>query len=163
MDRAPDPLPSLHDDRSLASLASASERPLVVASHFGGWAEPWHALEEQDWAVLRGALGRRVELVRIDSGSCREFARRHGLEVLPAVLILVGGRCVARRNGRVGAARVLEDLENLWRQQQAVAEAQREWIAAEGHPERPSAVRSILRGRHPGRVEEDSALLAHAS
>jgi len=140
-------LPLLHDDSSLARLLQRAERPVVVASHFSGWVEPWLALEPDDWRALREAFGQDIELARIETGSNREFALRHGLEILPEVLIFAAGRCVTRLHGVVGATRVIEALRVHRRRQAVLDDARREGLALEERSERAPSLRSVLRQR----------------
>lgn len=170
-----------HDDRSLENLlhgsdgadgsgADGANRAVVVVSHFAGWSEPWLALDEAALDEVRKALAQRATVVRVETGACRAFAQRHGLEILPEVLVFLGGKPAARLHGRVSAAKVIELVCEALRRNAAEADALRDLALADGHRERPSLIRSVLRRRSsagaeigPAAVAEPAeVLLAHA-
>src|SRR5262245_42379344 len=98
------PVPTSHDDRSLPALIQRSSEPVVVESHFAGWSRPWRALDAGAWRELLREFGERVNGALVDTGANRAFAVRHGLEILPEVLVFLDGEVVARFRGRVRVA-----------------------------------------------------------
>jgi len=117
------PAPELADaphecgERALATLIEGSAEPVVLESYFGGWERPWRALSREDWRALRRELAGHGRLVAAETGASRATAVRFGLEIVPAVLVFLGGEVVARFEGRVSAARVIEALRTARREQ----------------------------------------------
>jgi len=126
-------------DRTLPKLLASSDGPVVVASHFGGW--EWKALGDEAWTELETALGKRVRGVEIETGENREFATRHGLEIVPAVLVFLGGVVVARLSGRVRASQVIEAVRRAEAESRSFAAAVEELELAVERAERPSPLR----------------------
>jgi hypothetical protein len=113
----PFPGPRACDDQSLAALLRSRE-PVIIESHFSGWNEPWRALAPDDWRRLHDELGAGLGCALVDTGTNREFAVRHGLEILPEVLVLLAGDVVARFHGRV-------DVQDLVHAVRAARDAER--------------------------------------
>jgi len=149
--------PRACDDRTLPALLARAAAPVVVASHFGGWEQPWLALDAGGWRELAREFGERVERVTVESGLNREFAVRHGLEILPEVLVFLGGQVVARFSGRVRVAELCAAIHEALRESRSRDEATAELEASTR--EVLSPVRSVLRKRVAPR---EVASLAHA-
>lgn len=83
----------------------------VVESYHGGWERPWRALDRHGWNALLCECGRDVRAAVMETGRCREFAVRYGLEVIPAVLVFQDGEVIARFTGKVEVRAVIEALK----------------------------------------------------
>lgn len=134
-------------DRELHALLACSAEPVVVESHYAGWEKPWRALTAADWHEFQREFGERVNGARVETGANREAALRHGLEILPTVLVFVDGAIVARLTGRVRVATLVATVRTALEQQRGRETAMAELEATSAARERPSTVRSILRHR----------------
>ena len=139
--------PREYGDRELPSLIGRSAEPVVVESHFAGWAKPWRGLSAQGWSELLHEFGERINGARAETGSSREFAARYGLEIIPAVLVFSAGEVVARFTGSVSAAEVIDAVYAALRQAHALESASQELEAASAAKDVLSPVRSVLRRR----------------
>jgi thioredoxin-like negative regulator of GroEL len=140
-------LPATLDERALAALILAAAEPVVVECHYAGWEKPWRALGQADWAQLGREFGSRMRAAVVETGASRAFALSHGVEILPEVMVFLGGRRVARLGGPSTAARVAGAVHEALAARRAEREARSELEAAERHGERPSTVRSVLSRR----------------
>jgi thioredoxin-like negative regulator of GroEL len=130
-------------DQELAALVQRSAEPVVVESYHGGWERPWRALSGAAWRELLRELGERVNGALVETGRNRETAVRYGLEVIPTVLVFVGGQVVARFTGRVSAEEVLAAVRAALEQARARSSGAQELEAEAARLLTP--VRSILR------------------
>lgn len=166
MERHPnldDGLPRELDDRGVAQLLARSAQPVVLASHWAGWEcsggrGPWPALEAADWRELAREFGERVDLARVETGASRATAARFGLEILPVVLVVVGGVVFARLSGRVRTAAVVAAVRAALERGRELEEAALELAASRPLRATPASVRSVLRSR-----ASDAPVLARAS
>jgi thioredoxin-like negative regulator of GroEL len=130
---------------------------VIVEGYFGGWETPWRGLSSEAWREIHAALGGRASGIAVETGANREFAARHGIEVIPAVLVFSDGEVVARFSGRVRPAQVIEAVQSARKRAQRTAADLRELAAIETTEEQRSPVRSILRRR-----SQEPELLARA-
>lgn len=159
MSPAPHAAPRSYDDQSLPALLLGSAEPVIVESHFAGWVTPWRALDDAAWQELQREFGERVNCGLVETGANREVAVRYGLEVLPEVLVFLGGKPVARFHGKVRVADVIAAVRDAWREEHARDEALQELETATSPRTPATLVRSVLR-RRPGTVSV--AILARA-
>jgi len=146
------------DDRGVATLLARSAEPVVLASHWAGWERPWPALSPADWRELAREFGERVNLARVETGRSRATAARFDLEILPTVLVVVGGTVVARLGGRVRAAAVVAAVRAVLERARVLESAEEELALAGAARETLSPVRSVLRSR-----TGEGAVMARAS
>lgn len=145
-------------DLELQALLARSSEPVVLASHWAGWDRPWPALSPADWHELAREFGERVNLARVESGANRASAARFGLEIIPVVLVVLGGTVVARFTGHVRPAEVCAAVRAAMDRGRELETAERELAGVRAARERLSPVRSVLRSR-----ADPVAVLAHAS
>ncbi len=126
-------------DQDLAELLEGSAEPVVVESYHGAFEVPWRGLTGDGWRALLRELGERVNGVTIETGANRGFAVRHGLEIIPAVLVFLGGRVVARFSGRTEVEGVAAAVRRALREAQDLESAAHELEAAQRFPARPVA------------------------
>ena len=150
------PTPRAACDRTLPALLLRSREPVVVESYFAGWEKPWRALSSAAWRELFLALDGGLHALLVETGANREFAERHGLEVIPTVLVFLRGELVARFTGRVSPQQVAAAVRGALAQlhQRDAEEAELALLADAS--ESSSPVRSILRRR------SSTPALAHA-
>ena len=146
------------DDRGVATLLARSSEPVVLASHWAGWQcsggrGPWPALSPGDWHELAREFGERVNLARVESGANRATAARFGLEIIPTVLVVVGGVAVARLSGRVRLSALCTAVREALERAHTLETAERELAATAAARETLSPVRSVLRSRASAAVE----------
>ena len=135
-------------DRDLSALLRDATGPVVVESHHGGWERPWRGLSPADWRELGRELGEHVTGATIETRGNRESAARHGLEVIPVVLIFVAGEVVARFTGSVPVAKVIEAVRAAQLRVRTLAAARAELETASASRDVLSPpVRSVLRRR----------------
>jgi thioredoxin 1 len=78
----------------------ASPAP-VVAAFWAAWCLPCH-MAEAAWRDAVRAYGARIRFGLVDYDTEPELAARYEVQGLPTVLVLKGGRVVARRVGLMG-------------------------------------------------------------
>lgn len=144
---APRSTPREATDRSLPELLLRSAEPVVLESYFAGWERPWRALSDAAWHELFLALGERVRGTVVETGLNREFAARHGLEVIPTVLVFLRGEVVARLTGRVTTAQVVAAVRQALERARERAGVELELAAQTAVREPAAPLRSILRRR----------------
>ena len=135
------------DDSGLPALVQRSAEPVVVESYHAGWTKPWRGLSAQAWSELLREFGERVNGATVETSKNRELAVRYGLEVIPAVLVFVGGEVVARFTGSVRVEDVIEAVRSALRRASTLESARQELEAASASRNALSPVRSILRRR----------------
>lgn len=150
-------LPHELDDASVFARVHHAEEPVVVETRSDCWARPWRALAARDWDELAREFGERVRLETIDTDRNRAFARRHGAEIVPQVLVFLRGQVVARLHGRVLVAELVQTVRDVLRCDRAIAEAS---LELEGSVRVDSSARSVLRQRTLDVV--DAGSFAHA-
>lgn len=140
-------------DRELQALLACSAEPVVVESYYAGWEKPWRALNDADWHQLRREFGERMNAALVETGANRETAVRFGVEIIPTVLVFVGGVAVARLTGRVRVPALVASVRLALEQQLQCESARAELEVLVTARSTPSPVRSILRSRSSANVE----------
>jgi thioredoxin-like negative regulator of GroEL len=145
-------LPHELDDASVLARVQHVEEPVVVETRFDGWERPWRALAPGHWDELAREFGERVRLETLDTGRNRAFARRHGAEIVPQVLVFLRGEVVARFHGRVPVTELVRTVREVLRRDRAIAEASLELDGAMPPP-RVARQRSTARASSRGACE----------
>jgi thioredoxin-like negative regulator of GroEL len=140
-------------DRELQALLACSAEPVVVESYYAGWEKPWRALTDVDWHQLRREFGERMNAAVVETGKNRETAVRFGVEIIPTVLVFVGGVAVARLTGRVRVPALVGAVRLALEQQHQSESAKAELEGVATARSTPSPVRSVLRSRSNAKVD----------
>ena len=134
-------------DLDLPARIQRVARPVVVESHFSGWEKPWRALSAESWRELLREFGERVDSAVVETGKNRELAVRYELEILPTVLVFLGGEVVARFTGHVRAEDVIAAVRSALEEARTLQSARQELEAVSASKDVLSPVRSLLRRR----------------
>ena len=105
------PLPWLVDasDDDFASVAGSARIPVVV-DFWGPWCAPSRRLDSVLEQMAR-ALAGRAKLVRVNVGDTPQLIQRFGVQSLPTLLVMHGGRAIVRKSGVAQAHELLAWVE----------------------------------------------------
>lgn len=131
------------DDRELFALIERKQGPIVLESYYEGWEHPWRALSTEDWRTLscEPLSNEKCECIHtavVETQKSRATAVRFGLEVIPTVLVFLGGEVVARFTGRVLIQDVVDAVRAARQRAWTLEASALELEAAEAAHETPS-------------------------
>jgi thioredoxin 2 len=98
------PLPWVADagDDTFTEVAEKSTIPVVV-DLWAAWCAPCRMVSPALEQVARELAG-RVKLVKVDVDAAPELSRRFEVQAVPTLLVMDGGRVIARQAGAASAA-----------------------------------------------------------
>lgn len=98
------PLPWVADagDHTFTEVAEKSTIPVVV-DLWAAWCAPCRMVSPALEQVARELAG-RVKLVKVDVDAAPELSRRFEVQAVPTLLVMDGGRVIARQAGAASAA-----------------------------------------------------------
>jgi thioredoxin 2 len=105
------PLPWVADagDDTFTEVAEKSTIPVVV-DLWAAWCAPCRMVSPALEQVARELAG-RVKLVKVDVDAAPELSRRFEVQAVPTLLVMDGGRVIARQAGAASAAAVRNWVE----------------------------------------------------
>jgi thioredoxin 2 len=97
------------DDDTFTEVAEKSTIPVVV-DLWAAWCAPCRMVSPALEQVARELAG-RVKLVKVDVDAAPELSRRFEVQAVPTLLVMDGGRVIARQAGAASAAAVRNWVE----------------------------------------------------
>ncbi|MEX8494906.1 thioredoxin TrxC [Sphaerotilus sp.] len=96
------------NDQTLATLAAKTELPVVV-DFWAPWCGPCRQMAPQFQAAAAQMKG-RVLFAKVNSDDSPDASGQYAIRSIPTMVLLHGGREVARQSGAMGAGQIVQWL-----------------------------------------------------